>query len=168
MATKQTIAIIGAEGEVGSEIAKSLTKGPYRLLLMGQNAEELEALHGALAHISSNELEISNCPKEACWEADIIIFAVPYSKEEEIAPIIKQYTTGKVVLDIVIGKEMSTESLKCLQQLLPNSKVVTVQNADFSNPATGVIREVIIKGNDEEALQTVSEVLTAAGFTVAK
>lgn len=160
MATKQTIAIIGATGKVGTEIAKRLANGPYRLLLMGQSAEKLSALNGNLAHIFSTELEIVDCPKEACWEADIVIFAIPYAKEEEIAPVIKQYTTGKVVLDI---QPNDLDPVKTLQHLLPNSKVVTVQ-IDFSNLDTAANNEVIIIGNDEEALQIVSEVLHAAGL----
>lgn len=36
MKTKQTIAVIGASGNMGSAISKSLAKGNYRLLLFSE------------------------------------------------------------------------------------------------------------------------------------
>jgi 3-hydroxyacyl-CoA dehydrogenase len=44
MQTKQTIAIIGATGNMGSAIARSIAKGPYRLLLKASKQDELDAL----------------------------------------------------------------------------------------------------------------------------
>ena len=44
MQTKQTIAIIGATGSMGSALAKSLAKGNYRLLLKSNKAEALKDL----------------------------------------------------------------------------------------------------------------------------
>jgi len=161
MATKKTIAIIGATGNEGSAIAKSLAKGPYRLLLMGNNAEKLQILHNNISTgILPAELEIIDCPKEACWEADIIIFAIPYSAEAEIAPVISQYATGKVVIDIMAGDALSSQ--KELQALLPNSKVVKVYNISFSIATEDKIISTAIEGSDEEALQSAAEVLKAA------
>ncbi|MEO5781727.1 MAG: hypothetical protein ABIQ07_00560 [Ginsengibacter sp.] len=42
MATKKTIAIIGASGNMGSAIAKSLAKSQYRLLLFGKEENKLK------------------------------------------------------------------------------------------------------------------------------
>lgn len=163
MATKKTIAIIGATGKEGSAIAKSLAKGPYRLLLMGNNAEKLQILHN---NISTGdlpaELEIAECPKEACWEADIIIFTIPYSAETEIAAVVSQYVTGKVVIDIMAGDALSQQ--KDLQDLLPNSKVVKVFNLNFSTPEKDKIANIAIEGSDEDALQSAAEVLKVAGL----
>ena len=44
MQTKQTIAVIGATGNMGSAISKSLSKGNYRLLLGAAHQEKLETL----------------------------------------------------------------------------------------------------------------------------
>jgi short-subunit dehydrogenase len=41
MQTKQTIAVIGATGNMGSAISKSLSKGNYRLLLGATDQEKL-------------------------------------------------------------------------------------------------------------------------------
>jgi 8-hydroxy-5-deazaflavin:NADPH oxidoreductase len=44
MKTKQTIAIIGATGNMGSAISRSLAKGNYRLLLKAGKPEEINKL----------------------------------------------------------------------------------------------------------------------------
>ncbi|MBD0280323.1 MAG: NADP oxidoreductase, partial [Flavisolibacter sp.] len=44
MQTKQTIAVIGATGNMGSAISKSLSKGNYRLLLYANQQEKVQAL----------------------------------------------------------------------------------------------------------------------------
>ena len=69
MQTKQTIAIIGATGNMGSAISKAIAKGNYNLLLKATKLEELDAL--------VNEINLKNkgavasgtvCPTEASWE----------------------------------------------------------------------------------------------------
>ena len=44
MSTKQTIAIIGATGNMGSALAKTLSRGNNRLLLFANNQEKVQAL----------------------------------------------------------------------------------------------------------------------------
>ena len=85
MKTKQTIAIIGATGSMGSAISKSLSKGNYRLLLKSGDTDKLKKLSSEIkATHPSADLELMTCPTEASWEADIIILAVPFEAEKEI------------------------------------------------------------------------------------
>src|SRR5574337_795483 len=101
MATKKTIAIIGASGKMGSAIAKSLSKGNYRLLLIANQHEKVEQL---IDEIKSNnpsaDVDSMGCPFDASWEADIIIPAVKYKVEKEVAEKIKQVATQKIVVSI--------------------------------------------------------------------
>lgn len=48
MQQKQTIAIYGATGNMGSAISKSLTKGSYRLLLLAPEKEKREGLQSEI------------------------------------------------------------------------------------------------------------------------
>ena len=101
MQTKQTIAIIGATGNMGSAIARSIAKGPYRLLLKASKQDELDALVNDIQSKNpSAEVESAICPTEASWEADIIILAVPYEAEKNIAPQIKDVASQKIVISI--------------------------------------------------------------------
>jgi len=179
MSTKQTIAIIGATGNMGSNIAKNLSKGNNRVLLFANNQEKVNAL---VTEIKSNntsaDVEAYECPTTASWEADIIILAVPYQAEKEIAAKIKEVANTKVVISIAnplnetyseLVTSPDTSAAQELQKLLPNSKVVKAFNttfaADFSTPVIdGKQVDALIAGNDTNALETVSELVTTAGF----
>ena len=179
MQTKQTIAIIGATGNMGSAIAKSLARGSYRLLLKGSKQEELDALVKDIQTKNPQaEIDSAVCPTEASWEADIIILAVPYEAEKEIALKIKDVASQKIVISIAnplnqsydgLVTDPATSAAEELQKLLPHSKVVKAFNttfaADFTTPViNGLKADAFIAGNDEESLQTVSELVSTAGF----
>lgn len=179
MKTKQTIAIIGASGSMGSAIAKSLAKGSYRLLLKGNDKERLENLVVEIKQKEpSADVEIAACPVNAGWEADIIIAAVPYSAEKEIAEKIKEVANQKIVISISnplnenfdgLVTDGNTSAAEELQKLLPNSRIIKAFNttfaADFTKPLIeGKQVDSFIAGNDAGALETVSEVVHTAGF----
>lgn len=179
MLTKQTIAIIGATGNMGSALAKSLSRGNFRLLL--KSGKE-EALHNLVNDIKksnpSADVEASACPKESSWEADIIILAVPHAAEAEIAERIKEVANQKVVISIANPLNETYDGLTTapdssaaeeLQKLLPHSKVVKAFNttfaADFSQPKIGGNQvDAFVAGNDDDAVVTVTELVQTAGF----
>ena len=179
MKTKQTIAVIGATGNMGSAISKSLSKGNYRLLLIANKQDELYAL---VKDIETNntaaDVEAVVCPAEASWEADIIILALPFAAEKEIATKIKEVANQKIVISIAnplnetyngLVTAPDTSAAEELQKLLPNSKVIKAFNtsfaADFSSPVIdGKQADAFIAGNEEDALQTVAELVSTAGF----
>jgi len=179
MQTKQTIAIIGATGNMGSAISKSLSKGNYRLLLRANNREKLEGLVNEIKTVNASaDIEGISCPVDASWEADIIIAAVPYEAEKEVAEKIREVANQKIVISIAnplndkyngLVTEPGTSAAEELQKLLRNSKVVKAFNttfaANFSTPVIdGKKADAFIAGNDEEAIQTVSELISTAGF----
>ena len=179
MQTKQTIAIIGAGGNMGSVISKALSKGNYRLLLKGNDSAKLKELVVEIeSQNPSADVEAMACPAEASWEADIIILAVPFPAEKEIAEKIREVANQKIVVSIAnplnatydgLTTAPDTSAAEELQKLLPNSKVIKAFNttfaADFSTPVIdGKQVDAFIAGDDEEALQTVSELVRIAGF----
>ncbi|MDR8390786.1 NAD(P)-binding domain-containing protein [Aliifodinibius sp. S!AR15-10] len=177
--TKQTIAIIGAGGNMGSAIATSSAGGNYRLLLFDREPEQLGSLHEEILKTHPKaDLELMNCPHESSWEADIIILAVPHGAEKELADKIRDVATQKIVVSIAnpidedfgeLITDPSTSAAEELQQWLPNSKVVKAFNttfaADFEQPIIdGKQVDAFIAGDDEVALQTVTELVETAGF----
>ncbi len=179
MQTKQTISIIGATGNMGSAIAKSLVKGNYRLLLKANSADKLDELVKDIQQINpAADVEAMACPKDAGWEADIIILAVPYQAEKEIAQKIKEVANQKIVISIAnplnetydgLVTSEDTSAAEELQKLLPNSKVVKAFNtsfaANFNTPVIdGKQADAFVAGNDREAVSTVSELVSTAGF----
>lgn len=174
-----TIAIIGATGKMGSAIARSLARGPYRLLLFAHDKEKLENLKSDIVHdLPSADIDCVGCPMDASWEADVIIPAVPYAAEKEVAEKIREVATQKIVVSIAnplndtysgLITPASTSAAEELQKSLPSSKVVkafsTSYAANFSQPVIGGQKaDAFIAGNDEEAVSLVRELVTTAGF----
>ncbi|SHF98171.1 hypothetical protein SAMN05443144_11667 [Fodinibius roseus] len=177
--TKQTIAIIGAGGNMGSAFAKSIAEGNYRLLLFDRNPEQLGSLHEEiLLDHPKADVELMNCPHESSWEADIIILAVPHGAEKELADKIREVATQKIMISMAnpIDEDFSqlitdpdTSAAEELQQWLPNSKVVKAFNttlaADFEQPViNGKQVDAFIAGDDEKAIQSVIELVETVGF----
>src|SRR5688572_3856492 len=101
MQTKQTIAIIGATGNMGSAIAKSLSKGNYRLLLLKDDKRDINGLVEEIKSINPNaDVEPVDCSYNATWEADIIIAAVPYSADKDVADKIREVANQKIIISI--------------------------------------------------------------------
>lgn len=184
MATIKTIAIVGATGRMGSAITKRLsnTEG-YRLLLMAHDQERLDDLKLQVEDSRPTaELDTLTCAKDACWEADIIILAIPHDEEKQIAERIHDVATGKVIISISNPTDGSTSkpasratasAAEQLQRLLPNSKVVkafnTLSVADFEVPAkpTRTI-DIFIAGNNGDAVDVVSKMAASVGFNPVK
>jgi predicted dinucleotide-binding enzyme len=179
MALKQTIAIIGATESTGSAISKSLSKSSRRLLLMGKDGEALDALKTGLIAAGANaEIELNNCAKEACWEADVIVIATTDELDKEVIDRIKDVAIGKVVISIsspftrtykAYAGSSETSDAEELQKLLPYSKVVKTFNTVFARDfKTSTIvndsGEIFIAGNNTDALEVVSNLILSAGF----
>lgn len=179
MSTKQTIAIIGATGNMGSALAKTLSKGNNRLLLFANDQNKVKALVDDIKSTNKKaDVEGIECPTNASWEADIIVMAVPFAAEKEIATRIKEVANQKVVISIAnplnenydgLVTPPDTSAAEELQKLLPNSKVVKAFNTVFATVfSTPVIDDkqvdVLIAGNDGNAMVTVSELVQTAGF----
>ena len=179
MNTKQTIAIIGATGSMGSAISKSLAKGTYRLLLCANQSDKARALAQEIKKDNpAADVESLDCTVNASWEADIIISAVPYHAEKDVVSKIKEVANQKIVISIAnplnetydgLVTAPDTSAAEELQKLLPHAKVVKAFNttfaADFSTPViAGKQVDAFIAGNDEDALETVKELVSTAGF----
>jgi NADPH-dependent F420 reductase len=177
--TRTSIAIIGATGKMGSAIAKALAKGPYRLLLFAHDQTKLNNVKEDISRAVPNaELDCVGCPMDASWEADVIIPAVPYEAEKEVAERIKDVATQKIVVSLAnplnknydgLQTPAGTSAAEELQKLLPSSKIVKAFNttyaADFSQPViNGQQVDAFVAGNDDEAVNVVKELVATAGF----
>ena len=167
MRTKQTIAVIGATGNMGSAIAKSLSVGNYRLLLYARDFNTCKQLAAEIFAIHRlADAEAMDCSMNASWEADIIIIATPDSEYKEVSLRIREVATQKIVISIVDSLNDTysgmlpapeTNGKEDMQQLLPHSKVVkAVINSKRA--------AVIIAGNDQDALEMVKELMSSAGY----
>jgi hypothetical protein len=174
----KTITVIGATGNMGSGISKNLSKGNYHLALAGSNADKVNELVKTIqsthpvAKVEAVDLNV-NVP-----ESDVYILALPYKKELELAEVIKSAAKGKIVVSISnplnetftgMITAPDTSAAEELQKLLPESIVIKAFNTNYSsNFTTPEIDDKkvdsFIAGNNDEALQTVSELVSTTSF----
>jgi hypothetical protein len=149
------------------------------LLLFAHNQEKVQQLINEIKSANPNaDIDSMGCFFDASWEADIIIPAVNYKVEKEVAARIKDVATQKIVISISnplneqfngLVTPADSSAAEELQDYLPNSKVVkafnTVFARDFSQPVIdGKQADVLIAGNDDDSLETVRELVAEAGF----
>jgi len=176
MPNTKTMAIIGL-GRMGEAIATGLSKGNDRVLLFDRTYSKAEKLANKLKSAKQDyDIEAIDCEIDACWEADIIIPAVPYSAQAEVAKMIKQKVNQKIVLAMAnpFNKEFNGLATKTsageeLQELLPNSKVVKAFNTIFSKLIYDPVindepLDCYLAGNDPAAVETVAELVKTIGF----
>jgi 8-hydroxy-5-deazaflavin:NADPH oxidoreductase len=179
MKTRQVVAVIGASGKLGSALARTLSKGNYRILLHSSKTHKVECLRNEIkSEYSSADIDIVDDYVEIGWEADAVILAVPYSAEKEVAERMKSVVNQKIIISVSnplndryngLLTSPGISAAEELQKLLPNSKVIkafnTVLANDFKQPVIyGPQLDCFIAGNDEDALELVYDMVNTAGF----
>jgi predicted dinucleotide-binding enzyme len=154
MSVKKTIAIVGATEKSGKIIAKRFSSMPYRLLLISNDQVELNNLSENIsARKSMAEIDTIDCVKEGCWEADIIILAVPLCEENKVAQKMKEVSTQKIVVTVCDRNDSHED----LNRMLPYSKLVTV-SGDLESS------EISVNGEDETVNKEIMSLFNQAGF----
>jgi predicted dinucleotide-binding enzyme len=179
MEDKLTIAIYDATEPLAMALAKTLSKGPYRLLLISENTSMLQGLQSEIINYSwETDAEAIKSLTDTQSKADVFIPAGPYSKETDIVRVIKKPAKGKIVISMSNpGKKDSgrgsdvhkISAAEELQKLLPDSKVVkafsTISLANFKQPAfNGQQIDSFIAGDDDTAVEIVDQLVRTAGF----
>lgn len=150
----KTIAIVGATEKNGRILVNQFACMPYRFLLVSNKINELEELTIDISEkYPKAEVESLNCIKDGCWEADIIILAVPHNEEKMIAELMKEVATQKIVVDF--SNEKNAEDQLC--SILPYSKLVRI-SGDFTS------KEIVVSGNDEAVNEEISQIFNQAGY----
>lgn len=172
---KKTIAVIGAGGAMGSTLSKSLAASGHHILLMDKDSEKCHKTYDHIfAELPNADIEILNCIHEGSWEADVIIPAVAYEVQQEVADYIKDVVTGKIVISIsnplnedkcgLLTSPFSSAAEE-LQSYLPYSKVVKAFNTIFPSDFKNITNaDCFIAGDDEIAVSTVASLAKESGL----
>lgn len=176
---KKTIAIIGASGNMGRGLSKALAKAGYPVLMAGPTRSNLEhAWMTIKSQLPQANLEILDCAREAGWEADVIIPAVPYKAQSAVAGRIKDVAIGKVVISVTnplndfgggFAGDVTTSAAEELADQLTHSHIVkafnTVIVTDFGFPQLdGQTIDGFVAGDDPDAVALTQELVRDAGF----
>src|SRR5690625_4671308 len=123
--TRQTIAIIESRSTIGAAIARGVSTGNYRILLINPEKKNERLVDELRSTHPEAEVELLDCSHTGCWEADTIVVSVPADEWEGISKKIEEVTTQKVVVGTVDNAGQLPADLD-LQKSLPHSKVVEV------------------------------------------
>jgi NADPH-dependent F420 reductase len=162
------VAIIGA-GNVGTALAGSLTRAGHNVTVSASTPESA----AATAEVTGAAAARSN--REAVTNADVVIFAVPYSgASEQVASEIRDVAAGRVVIDamnpikpdysgLATGDRSSAEEL---QARLPDASVVKAFNTIFASNQADPRPEIdgYVAGDDDKAKATVISLVESIGF----
>lgn len=163
MAVEQTIAVVGPEAGAFPVVVHNLTrlKG-LRLLFIPGNSEELTTLIREFGETGDGAgIEVLDCAKNGCWEADVILFIEPYNYESSLMERIRQVSVQKTVAAVFDVDHASTVSAKTeiLEKTLPHSFVVRV----ITDPRS---RRASVDGNNSNAVKTLMDLLEKANFSL--
>lgn len=123
MLTKETIAIVGATETFGPDLAQHFANVDYPLLLISDKREELSSLHTSLSRrYPLAEIDFLECVKGGCWEADIILLAVPEDQQVTATGLMKDVAVQKIVVTL-FG---SPQQMKNLKEVLPFSRLAGI------------------------------------------
>jgi NADPH-dependent F420 reductase len=174
----KTIAIVGATGNMGTALSKSLARAGYPLFLFGRNREEVKNLIDDISSSGKSHVEALASLDEVGDKAEILILAVPYEAEQQLAKELKDSVRGKIVISISnplnesydgLVTDPDTSAAEELQEALPNAKVVksfnTVFAADYAQPnIDGKQIDAFVAGNDDDAVKVVSDIVSSMGL----
>lgn len=166
----KSITAIGP-GNVGTAVAGLAAKGGATVQLLAREA--------AKAEVAAEQFGASSGAVGDPIQGDVVVLAVPYGA---MGGIVAQYGSaldGKILVDVSNPVDMTTfdglvvpadsSAAAELQKAAPGARVVKAFNTNFAGTvASGVVTDVpttvLIAGDDADAVQAVSGVVTDGGL----
>jgi len=187
---KKTVAVIGAVSPFGLAISFGLAAAGHPLLLTDGVDLHLVPLFVSLPlllarikiRVPHADVRLVLSERDASWEADIVVSAVPRKALPALSRRIEEVVTGKIVVgltgwleemdDDMVGSDLPVAPGE-LASLFPHSKIVnaaviTAPPGVGEQGRTGKIEQVLISGDDQDALSGVAELIRDAGFRASK
>ena len=149
------IAITG-DGNVGSALARGLSRGGHEVATAGKEAERM---------------------REIARDAEVVVLAVPFGAVSDAAATLGSTLGGKVVVDVTnaltedfqLALGFDSSGAEQLQAKAPSARVVKAFNTVFAGTMdSGHVKErqltVFAAGDDDDAKRKVLELARSIGF----
>lgn len=101
MQDKQTIAILGGTGDLGSGLAKLLATAQYSVVIGSRDKQKAETAARSLAAEVGGSVQGAD-NRAAAAAAEIVILCIPFSNHDAILDEIKPAMDGKILVDAVV------------------------------------------------------------------
>ena len=172
------VTIIGA-GNMGRGIGHRIVAGGHSVTIVDRDAEEAQQLMGELRGASEGGATVAAAEPGAELRGEVVVLAVYYPGNLEIARDLGDRLAGKVVVDISnplnqtfdgLATAPGTSAAEEVAQSAPaGARVVKSFNTTFSGTlvegqVAGQPLDVFIAGDDEEAKETVAQLVRDGGL----
>lgn len=179
MSGKETIAILGGTGDLGTGLAIRWSRAGHRIVIGSRRLEKAQA---AVDHLATISPETPAVPMEnpgAAAAGDIVVLTVPAEHQVSTLETVREGLTGKILIDVtapLVPPRVGTVQLppegsagKRAQDLLGDDVMVV---SAFQNIAAHLLQEdvriecdVLVAGNKRAARDKVIELIAEAGLT---
>jgi NADPH-dependent F420 reductase len=173
------VTIIGA-GNMGRGIGHRIVAGGHSVTIVDRDAEEAQQLMGELRGASEGGATVAAAEPGAELRGEVVVLAVYYPGNLEIARDLGDRLAGKVVVDISNPLNQTFDGLatapgtsaaaeEVAQSAPAGARVVKPFNTTFSGTlvegqVAGQPLDVFIAGDDEEAKETVAQLVRDGGL----
>ena len=179
MSGKETIAILGGTGDLGTGLAIRWSRAGHRIVIGSRRLEKAQA---AVDHLATISPETPAVPMEnpgAAAAGDIVVLTVPAEHQVSTLETVREGLTGKILIDVtapLVPPRVGTVQLppegsagKRAQDVLGDHVMVV---SAFQNIAAHLLQEdvqiecdVLVAGNKRAARDKVIELIAEAGLT---
>jgi NADPH-dependent F420 reductase len=176
---KETIAILGGTGDLGTGLAIRWAKAGHGIIIGSRTQEKADAAVAELKRISPQTPAKAMVNSAAAAAGDIVVLTVPFEHQLSTLESVRAGLEGKILIDVtvpLVPPKVGTVQLppegsagKRAQNYLGDGvKVVTA----FQNVAAHLLQQdvkiecdVLVAGNSKEARDKVVELVEIAGMS---
>ncbi len=178
MSDKETIAILGGTGDLGTGLAIRWSKAGHKIVIGSRTLEKAQAAVAALHEISPDTPADAMENLDAAAAGDIVVLTVPAEHQISTLDYVKDNLKGKILIDVtvpLVPPKVGTVQLpeegsagKRAQEFLGEDVLVVTA---YQNIAAHLLQQdveiecdVLVCGNKKDARQKVIELSEAAGM----
>lgn len=179
MSDKETIAILGGTGDLGTGLAIRWSKAGYKIVIGSRTLEKALAAVAALQEISPDTPADAMENLDAAAAGDIVVLTVPAEHQISTLDYVQDNLQGKILIDVtvpLVPPKVGTVQLpeegsagKRAQDFLGEEVMVVTA---YQNIAAHLLQQdvkiecdVLVTGNKKVAREKVIELSEAAGMT---
>ena len=179
MAARETIAILGGTGDLGTGLAIRWSRAGHRIVIGSRRLEKAQDAVNKLAKISPDTPAVPMENADAAQAGDIVVLTVPAEHQISTLDTVKDGLAGKILIDVtapLVPPRVGTVQLptegsagKRAQDFLGDDVMVV---SAFQNIAAHLLQEdvqiecdVLVAGNKRAARDKVIELIGEAGLT---